>query len=68
MLQICLKKTKHGGGVLACNKKFVSESFKDVVNVLEKFFGNYLEISVSFDKNFKHINTIHTLEYIHTIH
>ena len=48
----------HGGRVLACNKKFVSKSFTDVVNVLEKFYGKDLEISVLFDKYFKHINTI----------
>ena len=28
------KQTVHGGRVLACNKKIVSKSFKDVVNVL----------------------------------
>ena len=28
------------------------------MNVLEKFYGNDLEVSVLFDKFFKHINTI----------
>ena len=45
-----IKQTVHGGRVLACNKKFVSESFTDVVNVLEKFYGIVLEVSVLFDK------------------
>ena len=31
------RETVHGGRVLACNKKLISKSFKDVVNVLEKF-------------------------------
>ena len=52
-----IKQTVHGGRVLACNKKFVSKSFTDV-KVLEKFYGKDLEISVLFDKYFKHINTI----------
>ena len=31
-----IKKTFHGGRVLACNTKFVSKSFHNVVNVPEK--------------------------------
>ena len=53
-----IKKTNHGGRVLACNKKFVRNSFKHVVNVLENFYGKDLEISLLFDKYFKHIKTI----------
>ena len=51
------KQTVHGGRVLACNKKFVSKSFEDVVNIVEKFYGKDLEVSALFGKNFKHINT-----------
>ena len=53
-----IKKTVHGGRVLACNKEFVSNSFTDVVTVLEELYGKDLEISVLFDKYFKNINTI----------
>ena len=52
------KQTVHGGRVLTCNKKIVSKSFKDVVNVLEKFCDKDLDISLIFDNFFKHINTI----------
>ena len=52
-----IKKTVHEGRVLACNKKIVSKSFNYVVNVLEKFYAKGLEVSVLFDKNFKHIKT-----------
>ena len=58
MLEISDKKTVHGGKVLACNKKFVSKPFKDVLNVLEEFYGKDLEVSLLIDKFFKHINTI----------
>ena len=51
-----IKQTVHGGRVIARNKKIVSNSFKDVLNVLEKFYGKDLEVSVLFDKNFKRIN------------
>ena len=53
-----IKKTVHGSRVLAFNKKIVSKLFKDVVNVLEKCYGEDLEVSVLFDKYFEHINTI----------
>ena len=32
-------KTVHGGRVVALNRKFVSTSFKQLVNILKKFFG-----------------------------
>ena len=54
MLEISFKKQY----TVACNEKFVSTFFTDVVNVLEKFYGKGLEISVLFDKYFIHINTI----------
>ena len=53
-----IKQTVHGDRVLACNKKFVPKSVTNVVNVLEKFYGKDFEISLLFDKCFKHINTI----------
>ena len=53
-----IEKTIHGGIVLACNEKFVSKSFQEVVNVLEKFYGIDLELSVIFEKFFKHINSV----------
>ena len=40
-----IKKTIHGGSALACDEKFVSKSFDDVVTVLEKIYGGNLEIS-----------------------
>ena len=52
-----IKKTVHGGRVLACKKTIVSKIFKDVVNVLEKFHGKDLEVSALFDDCFKDINT-----------
>ena len=52
-----IKQTVDGGRFLACNKECVSKSFTDVVDVLEKSFGKDLEISVFFDKYFKHLNT-----------
>ena len=53
-----IKQTVHGGRVLACNEEFVSKSFTDVVDVLEKFYGKDLKIAVLFEKYFKHIKTI----------
>ena len=38
-------------------KNLVSISFKDVVKVVEKFYGKNLEVSVLFDEFLKHINT-----------
>ena len=52
-----IKTTVHGGRVLACNKNFAPKSFTDVVIVLE-FYGKDLEVSVLFNKYFKHINAI----------
>ena len=51
------KKTVHGGRVFACNKEFVSKSFK-YVKISENFNGEDLKVSVLFDKCFQHINTI----------
>ena len=45
-----IKRTVHGGRVLACKKKFVSKSFTDIVNVLKKFYAKDLEVSVLVDK------------------
>ena len=52
------KKSVDGGRVLACKKKIVSKSFKDVVNVLEMFYGKFFEVSLLSYKYFEHINTI----------
>ena len=49
-----IKKTVQGVGVLACVRKLVTKSYKDVVIVLKK----YLEISELFANCFKHNNTI----------
>ena len=48
----------HGGRVLACTTKIASKSFKDVVNVLKKFYVENLEISIVIDNFFKYINKI----------
>ena len=44
-----IKKTIHRDRVSACNKKFVSKSIKGVVNIFEKTFGKFLEVSVLID-------------------
>ena len=53
-----IKKTIHGGKVFSCNQKIISKSFNEVVNLLDKFYGNNLEISELFAKYFKHIKAI----------
>ena len=58
--QICSgfnKENASRGTVLACNKRFVSKSFHDVVNILENYYGVNLQISESFAKNFKDTNS-----------
>ena len=40
-----IQKTVHGARFLACNKRIVSNSFEDVVNSLEKFYGKDSEVS-----------------------
>ena len=52
------KKTVHERRVLACIKEFLPKSFQEVVKVLEKFYGKHLELSVTFENCFKHINTV----------
>ena len=57
MLEISLKK-QYTEAEFQLVIKNLPKSFADVVNALEKFYGKDLEISVLFDKYFKHINTI----------
>ena len=45
-----IHKTVHGGRVVALNRKFVSTSFNQIVNVLKKYFGKEHEISKLFEK------------------
>ena len=48
-----IRKTVHGGRVVALNRKFVSTSFIQIVNILKKNFGEEHEISTSFEIYFR---------------
>ena len=45
------RETVKRGRVTALNHKFVSSSFNEKVEILEKYFGKGLELSVSIEKN-----------------
>ena len=57
MFEVSFKK-QYTGAESQLVKKTVSKSFEDVVNVLEKFYGNCLEVFLLIDKHFKHISTL----------
>ena len=51
----------HGGRVIALKRKFVSTSFKQIVNILKKYFGKKHEISTLFEIYFGEIDKIKKL-------
>ena len=50
-----IHKTVHGGRVVALNRKFVSTSFNQIVNILRKYLGKEYEISTLFEIYFRQI-------------
>ena len=52
------QKIVHGGRVVALNRKFVSTSFNQIVNILKKYFGKEHEISTLFEIYFRQINKV----------
>ena len=48
-----IHKTVRGCRVVALNRKFVSTSFNQVVNILKKYFGKEHEISTFFEIYFR---------------
>ena len=53
-----IHKTIHGGRVVALNRKFVSTSFNQIVNMLKKYFGKEYEISNLFELYFQRIEKV----------
>ena len=53
-----IHKTVHGGRVVALNRKFVSTSFNQRVNILKNYFGKELEISKSFEIYFQRLDKV----------
>ena len=53
-----IHKTVHGGRVVALNRKFVSTSFSQIVNILRKYFGKEHEISTLFEIYFRQIDRV----------
>ena len=53
-----IHKTVHGGRVVALNRKFVSTSFSQIVNILKKYFGKEHEISKLFEIHFQRIEKV----------
>ena len=60
------QKIVHGGRVVALNRKFVSTSFNQIVNILKKYFGKEQEISTLFEIYVRQIDNVkkhHTKKY-----
>ena len=53
-----IHKTVHGGRVVALNRKFVSSSVNQIVDILEKHLGEELELSTLLNKYFRQINKV----------
>ena len=53
-----IHKTIHGGRVVALNRKFVSTSFNQIVNILKNYFGKEHEISKLFEIYFQQIDKV----------
>ena len=53
-----IHKTVHGGRVVALNRKFVSTSFNQKVNILKKYLGKAHEISKFFEIYFQRIDKV----------
>ena len=58
MFEISFHKRVHGGRVVALNRKFVSTSFSQIVNILRKYFGKEHEISTLFEIYFRQIDKV----------
>ena len=54
-----IRKTVHGGRVVALNRKFVSSSFNQIVDILEKYLGKEQEISTLFIIYYRQLNKVH---------
>ena len=55
---ICIRETVHGRRVVALNRKFVSSSFNQIVDILEKYLGKDQEISTLFSIYYRQINKV----------
>ena len=53
-----IHRTVHGGRVVALNRKFVSTSFNQIVNILKNYFGKEHEISKLFEIYFQQIDKV----------
>ena len=53
-----IQKTVHGGRVVALNRKFVSTSFNQIVNILKNYFDKEHEISKLFEIYFQRIDKV----------
>ena len=53
-----IRKTVHGGRVVALTRKFVSSSFNQIVDILEKYLGKDQEISTLFSIYYHQINKV----------
>ena len=53
-----IHRTVHGGRVVALNRKFVSTSFNQIVNILKNYFGKKHEISKLFEIYFQQIDKV----------
>ena len=53
-----IHKTVHGGRVFALNRKFVSTSFNQIVNILKKYFGKEHDISNLFEIHFQRLDKV----------
>ena len=53
-----ITKTVHRGRNVALNRKFVSSSFNQIVDILEKYLGKDQEISTLFNIYYRQINKV----------
>ena len=53
-----IHRSVHGGRVVALNRKFVSTSFNQIVNILKKYFGKEHEISKLFEIYFQRLDKV----------
>ena len=58
MFEISFKKPYTVGRVVALNRKFLSTSFNQIVNILKNYFGKEHEISKLFEIYFQRIDKV----------